>query len=39
MSENIEKILQLAVEEFVIKGCTEGLITKDYFRIKSILSK
>ena len=39
MNKNIDKILQLTVEEFVIKGCTEGLKTKDYFKIKNTLLK
>ena len=39
MRENIDEILQLTIEEFVIKGCTEGLKTRDYFKIKSTLLK
>ena len=39
MRENIDKILQLTTEKFVIKGCTNGLKTKDYFKIKSTLLK
>lgn len=39
MTKNIDEILQLTVEEFVIKGCTEGLKTRDYFKIKNTLLK
>ncbi len=39
MTKNIDEILQLTIEEFVIKGCTEGLKTRDYFKIKNTLLK
>ena len=39
MAKNIDKILQLTLEEFVIKGWTEGLKTRDYFKIKNTLLK
>ncbi len=39
MNKNIDEILQLTTEEFVIKGCTEGLKTRDYFEIKNTLLK
>ena len=39
MTKKIDEILQLTIEEFVIKGCTEGLKTRDYFKIKNTLLK
>ena len=39
MNKKIDEILQLTIEEFVIKGCTEGLKTRDYFKIKNTLLK
>ena len=37
MNKNIDEILQLTTEEFVIKGCTKGLKTRYYNKYGELL--